>query len=81
MVGGSRDAHAEYMRNIEASPWLGSADLVKTENKHGDSRTPYEFELVVHLGKPKSVDDTAPASGASAAASAAAAASNGGAAQ
>ena len=80
-VAQSNATVAEYMRNIEASPWLGSADLVKTENKHGDSRTPYEFELVVHLGKPKSADDTAPASGASAAASAATAASNGGAAQ
>ena len=51
-VAQSNATVAEYMRNIEASPWLGSADLIRTENKHTDSRTPYQFELVVHLGKP-----------------------------
>ena len=51
-VAQSNATVAQYMRSIEASPWLGSADLVKTENKHNDNRTPYEFELVVHLGKP-----------------------------
>lgn len=58
-VAQSNATVAQYMRNIEASPWLGTADLIKTENKHSDNRTPYEFELVVHLGKP-----TADASGA-----------------
>jgi type IV pilus assembly protein PilN len=61
-VAQSNATVAEYMRNIEASPWLGSTDLVKTENKHGDSRTPYQFELVVHLDKPKT---SAPAAGGS----------------
>lgn len=51
-VAQSNATVAQYMRNIEASPWLGTADLIKTENKHSDNRTPYEFELVVHLGKP-----------------------------
>lgn len=51
-VAESNATVAQYMRNIEASPWLGATDLVKTENKHNDERTPYEFELVVHMGKP-----------------------------
>ncbi|MBS0432366.1 MAG: PilN domain-containing protein [Proteobacteria bacterium] len=60
-VAQSNATVAEYMRRIEASPWLGSTDLIKTENKHGDSRTPYEFELVVHLDKPKTDASAAPA--------------------
>lgn len=51
-VAQSNATVAQYMRNIETSPWLGTADLIKTENKHSDNRTPYEFELLVHLGKP-----------------------------
>jgi len=79
-VAQSNATVADYMRKIEGSPWLGSADLIRTENKHNDSRTPYQFELVVHLGKPT------PAGGSSAgvaasAGSASVAASNGGAAQ
>lgn len=67
-VAQSNATVAEYMRNIEASPWMGPATLVKTENVHSDSNTPYEFELVVKLGTPKSDDDNAPpASGSSAA--------------
>jgi type IV pilus assembly protein PilN len=64
-VAQSNATVAEYMRNIEASPWLGSTDLVKTENKRSDSRTPYEFELVVHLDKPKATESGAPAAGSS----------------
>ncbi len=45
---------AEYMRNIEASPWMGHADLRKTENTHGDTRMPYAFGLDVALSRPKS---------------------------
>ncbi|MDE2225065.1 MAG: PilN domain-containing protein [Xanthomonadaceae bacterium] len=68
-VAQSNATVAEYMRNIEASPWMGPATLVKTENVHSDSNTPYEFELVVKLGTPKSDDDgSGPASGSSAAA-------------
>jgi type IV pilus assembly protein PilN len=53
-VAQSNATVADYMRRIEASPWLGSAELIKTENKHNDTRTPYQFELVVHMGKPPS---------------------------
>ncbi|EQD65279.1 Fimbrial assembly [mine drainage metagenome] len=53
-VAQSNAAVADYMRNLEASPWLGAADLKKTEKKAGDSRMPYEFGLVVKLGIPKS---------------------------
>ncbi|HXS73513.1 MAG TPA: PilN domain-containing protein [Rhodanobacteraceae bacterium] len=91
-VAQSNATVADYMRKVEASPWLGSADLIRTENKHNDSRTPYQFELVVHLGKPApaGASSTAtaassgapPASASTATSSAASAAtSNGGAAQ
>lgn len=66
-VAQSNATVAEYMRNIEASPWMGPATLVKTENVHSGSNTPYEFELVVTLGTPKADDSGAPASGGSAA--------------
>lgn len=66
-VAQSNATVAEYMRNIEASPWMGPATLVKTENVHSDSNTPYEFELVVKLGTPKGDDNgSGPASGSSA---------------
>ena len=59
-VAQSNATVADFMRNIEASPWMGPAQLVKTENVHNDSNMPYEFELVVTLGVPKSGDkDTA----------------------
>ncbi|MGH8232807.1 MAG: PilN domain-containing protein [Rhodanobacteraceae bacterium] len=60
---------ADFMRNIEASPWMGPAHLIKAENVHADSSTPYEFELVVTLGTPKSGESgTNPAAGSSVAA-------------
>ena len=71
-VAQSNATVAEYMRNIEASPWMGPAALVKTENVHSDSNTPYEFELVVKLGTPKSDDDGSGAASGSSAASVAA---------
>ncbi len=52
-VAQSNASVAEYMRNLEASPWMGHADLRKTENTHGDSRMPYVFGLDVALSKPK----------------------------
>jgi type IV pilus assembly protein PilN len=67
-VAQSNATVAEYMRNIEASPWMGPATLVKTENVHSDSNTPYEFELVVKLGTPKDDSGSGPAPGSSAAA-------------
>ena len=67
-VAQSNATVAEYMRNIEASPWMGPTTLVKTENVHGDSNMPYEFELVVALDKQKGDGDgSGPASGSSAA--------------
>ena len=67
-VAQSNATVAEYMRNIEASPWMGPAQLIKTENVHADSNAPYEFELVVTLGTPKSDEGGAtPAAGATAA--------------
>ncbi|TAN01522.1 MAG: fimbrial assembly protein [Rhodanobacteraceae bacterium] len=67
-VAQSNATVAEYMRNIEASPWMGPAQLIKTENVHSDSNAPYEFELVVTLGTPKSDENGAtPASGSTAA--------------
>ena len=55
-VAQSNASVAEYMRNLEASPWMGHADLRKTENTHGDTRMPYVFGLDVALSKPKSDD-------------------------
>ena len=66
-VAQSNASVAEYMRNIEASPWMGQADLSKTENSHDATRMPYSFGLTVALSKPK--DDGAGAQGAGAPAS------------
>lgn len=52
-VAQSNASVAEYMRNIESSPWMGHADLSKTENTHKDQRMPYSFGLNVALSKPK----------------------------
>jgi type IV pilus assembly protein PilN len=41
------------MRNIESSPWMGHADLRKTENTHDETRMPYQFGLDVTLSRPK----------------------------
>ena len=56
-VAQSNASVAEYMRNIESSPWMGHADLRKTENTHDSSRMPYTFGLDVSLSRPKS-DET-----------------------
>jgi type IV pilus assembly protein PilN len=53
-VAQSNASVAEYMRNIEASQWMGHADLRKTENSHDSSRMPYTFGLDVALSRPKS---------------------------
>ncbi|HET7931061.1 MAG TPA: PilN domain-containing protein, partial [Rhodanobacteraceae bacterium] len=52
-VAQSNATVAEYMRNIEASPWMGPVHLIGTNNVHTNSNTPYEFGLVVDLGVPK----------------------------
>lgn len=50
---------ATYMRNIDASPWMGRTDLRKIENKAGekdaDKKMPYVFSLDVKLRKPEEV--------------------------
>ena len=66
-VSQSNASVAEYMRNIETSPWMGQSDLSKTENSHDASRMPYSFGLTVALSKPK--DDGAAAQGSGAPAS------------
>ncbi|OOG59621.1 PilN domain-containing protein [Rhodanobacter sp. C03] len=55
-VAQSNSSVAEYMRNIEVSPWMGHADLRKTENIHDSSRMPYAFGLDVALSRPKADD-------------------------
>lgn len=52
-VAQSNASVAEYMRNIEASQWMGHADLRKTENTHDATRMPYTFGLNVTLSRPK----------------------------
>ncbi|MDR6937111.1 PilN domain-containing protein [Luteibacter sp. 3190] len=73
-VSQSNSSVAEYMRNIEASPWMGHADLRKTENTHDASRMPYSFGLDVRLNKPGEADGAAPAGSSTSAAPAAPAA-------
>jgi type IV pilus assembly protein PilN len=53
-VAASNASVAEYMRNIESSPWMGHTDLRKTENSHDSTRMPYTFGLDVALSRPKS---------------------------
>jgi type IV pilus assembly protein PilN len=72
-VAQSNSSVADYMRNIEASPWMGHADLRKTENTHDASRMPYAFGLDVHLKSPgDNAQDGAPAGASTVAAPAAA---------
>ena len=52
-VAQSNASVAEYMRNVESSPWMGHTDLRKTENSHDASRMPYTFGLDVSLSRPK----------------------------
>ena len=56
-VAESNSRVATYMRNIEASPWMGHADLGKIENKAGtngaDKKMPQTFSLDVNLRKPE----------------------------
>lgn len=55
---------AGYMRAIEASPWMGQATLMRTENRHENAQMPYQFSLVVKLRNPELAND-APAAAAS----------------
>jgi type IV pilus assembly protein PilN len=72
-VAQSNASVAEYMRNIEASPWMGQADLSKTENSHDATRMPYSFGLTVALSKPKDDNAAQGASGPAASSTSAAA--------
>ncbi len=62
-VAESNSRVASYMRNIEASPWMGRTDLGKTENKadakDADKKLPYQFSLKVTLRKPEGDKDGA----------------------
>ncbi|UGB38482.1 PilN domain-containing protein [Frateuria soli] len=51
-VAQSNASVAEYMRNLDASPWMGNADLDKTEIKYRAGRMPYTFGLRVKLSQP-----------------------------
>lgn len=52
-VAQSNASVATYMRNVEASPWLGHPDLKKTEIKrNAEKRMPYDFAMDVKLRKP-----------------------------
>jgi type IV pilus assembly protein PilN len=53
-VAQSNASVADYMRNLEQSPWMSNIQLGKTENKHDDSRMPYVFNLSMKMVKPKS---------------------------
>ena len=68
-VAQSNASVAEYMRNIQASPWMGRVDLRKTENSHDSSRMPYTFGLDVTLSRPKADDASAAGDASPAAAS------------
>ena len=52
-IAQSNASVAAYMRNIEASPWMGHADLRKTEKTDKQANMPYEFGLTVALSQPK----------------------------
>jgi type IV pilus assembly protein PilN len=57
-VAQSNASVASYMRNIEASPWMGHVDLSGTVKSEADSRTPYTFGLNVTLSRPKTDETT-----------------------
>jgi type IV pilus assembly protein PilN len=55
---------AAYMRNLDASPWLKSSDLQKTEVKGTDQHNRYEFGMTVKMQSPDNVaPPAAPAPG------------------
>jgi type IV pilus assembly protein PilN len=60
-VAESNSSVADYMRNIDGSPWMGHSDLRKIENtsaaKDADRKMPYAFSLDVNLREPRSSPD------------------------
>jgi type IV pilus assembly protein PilN len=67
-VAESNSRVASYMRNVDASPWMGRTDLRKIENKAGaasdDKKMPYDFSLDVKLRKPEAQDQDGESAGA-----------------
>jgi type IV pilus assembly protein PilN len=60
-IAESNSRVASYMRNIDASPWMGHSDLKKIENKADakdvEKKLPYAFSLDVKLRTPKADHD------------------------
>ena len=56
-VAQSSASVADYMRNLENSPWMSNIELGRIDNKHADSRMPYVFDLKVKMVKPGSDDE------------------------
>ncbi|MCQ4164757.1 PilN domain-containing protein [Tahibacter harae] len=68
-VAQSNASVATYMRNVEASPWLGHPDLKKTEIKRSaEKRMPYDFAMDVRLRKPAAEEEGSTEGGAAPAA-------------
>lgn len=68
-VAQSNASVATYMRNVEASPWLGHPDLKKTEIKRSaEKRMPYDFAMDVRLRKPSAEEEGSTEGGAAPAA-------------
>lgn len=62
-IAQSNASVAGYMRAIEASPWMGQATLMRTENRHENAQMPYQFSLVVKLRNPELANDAPAAAG------------------
>lgn len=58
-IAQSNASVAGYMRAIEASPWMGQATLMRTDNRHENTQMPYQFSLTVKLRNPGLADDPA----------------------
>src|SRR5579884_347421 len=52
-VAQSNASVANYMRNLDASPWLKRSDLQQTEAKGSDKRDRFQFGLTVKLTSPE----------------------------
>ncbi|GAB3025093.1 MULTISPECIES: PilN domain-containing protein [Oleiagrimonas] len=57
-VAQSNASVAEYMRNLEKSPWMSQVELGRTDNTGADTRMPYVFNLSMKMVKPKSEDSS-----------------------
>ena len=52
-VAQSNASVADYMKRLDASPWLKRSDLQQTESKGADRRERFEFGLTVKLTSPE----------------------------